>query len=491
MKRLALVFFILVAIGLVFFSVKTETEETSENIATRAKTVIPVSSTEQAETDTANTNYTEDFTFISLIPLKSDETLINTLGIDFDGDGYDDQINAIRKVNNPYITLLIGLYNPFRAQYTRTEEIQTEIIQTQTFSYTCMDIIGNHTNALIYNGFAENGDSIMQIYLPQRNDSEFILSKIGDFKSDGSIFIQQLDRYDSYETQQATGISYPVWVYSTDASRGGNTLDQLQTMYVWDQDQKQFVKSTENRVTETKVASKELNRIQDGTVETFSNHLEGLWYKTSSTSDQIRFIFFNPSEEEIIFQTEDSQEVYTWVSSTIRRNGIYLSAVNSSINNLTRRIDISLTGIDEIKIRNQDDVRMSIKESNLWDGQYKKQTSKNALLTSVQQEKNDIQKILEEQKKWLINNKSQIEFINGTYLYDSETGRTAVTYCNNNPILQIQGAFFKHETYLATIEKDDKGNISTVKLTPAKLTPTSIEPTDMAVIVLEAVKETD
>ncbi len=487
MKRLVTVIFILVAATLIFFSFQSKKDETEENVVTRAKTVIPVSSTEQDESTTTNTNYTEDFTFISLIPLKSDETLINTFGIDFDGDGYDDQINAIRKVNNPYITLLIGLYNPFRAQYTRTEEIQTEIIQTQTFSYTCMDIIGNHTNALIYSGFAENGDSIMQIFLPKKSDSGFALTKIGDFKSDGSIFIQQLDRYDSYETQQATGISYPVWVYSTDASRGGNTLDQLQTMYVWNQSQNQFIKSTENRVTETKVASEELRKIQDGTVETFANHLDGLWYKTSNSSDQIRYVFFNPSEEEIIFQTDDSQEVYTWVSSTPRRNGMYLSAVNTSINNLSRRIDISLTGIDEIKIRNQDDVRMSIKESNLWDGQYKKQTSKNAGLTSTQQKSDDIQKILEEQKKWLVNGKTQIEFTNGKYIYDSDTGRIAVTYCNKNTILQIQGSHFKHETYHATLESDKENTI--VKLVPVKLTPTSVEPTDMAVITLEAVKE--
>ena len=134
MKRLVTVIFILVAATLIFFSFQSKKDETEENVVTRAKTVIPVSSTEQDESTTTNTNYTEDFTFISLIPLKSDETLINTFGIDFDGDGYDDQINAIRKVNNPYITLLIGLYNPFKAQYTRTEEIQTEIIQTQTFS---------------------------------------------------------------------------------------------------------------------------------------------------------------------------------------------------------------------------------------------------------------------------------------------------------------------------------------------------------------------
>lgn len=489
MKRLVTVVFVIFAVVLTFLFIKGEPEETQDNVITRAKTITPISGIEEQENTSANKVYAEDSSLISLIPLRSDETLLNTLGIDFDSDGYDDQINAIKKTNNPYIFLLIGLYNPFRGQYDRTTEIKTEIIQTQTFSFTCMDIIGNHTNTLIYSGFSETGESIMKIFLPQKSGNNFSIDMIGDFRSDGSIFVQQLDRYDSYEAQQATGVSFPVWVYSSDAFTGGNTLDQLQTMYVWNQTQRRFVKSTENRVVENKVASKELSRIQDGTVETFTGHLNGLWYKTSTTSEKIRYIFFNPENKEIIFQTDDSQEVYTWVSSTLRRNGIYLSAVNSSINNLTRLIDISLTGIDEIKIRNQDDVRMPIKESNLWDGQYKKQTSKN-VFTNNAEKKLDIQNLLEKQGKWLANGTVQIEFTDGKYNLNGKTGRIATSQYGQTNILQLKGTteepFFDHESFEVELDEDQP---TTIRLAPVNITPLSIERIDLPAITLEAVQE--
>lgn len=489
MKRLVIAIFAVVAAALAASFLWKSPEEESGNAMTRARTVVPVSHTEQREAAADDAQYAEDTALVSLVPLRSDETLLNTLGIDFDGDGYDDQINAIRRTTSPYIVLLVGLYNPFRGQYDRTTEIRTEIIQTQTFSFTCMDIIGNHTNALVYTGFLEDGSSVMRIFLPQRSGTDFTLPMIGDFRSDGSIFIQQLDRYDSYEAQQAAGVSFPVWVYSSDTSRGGGTLDQLQTMYVWDQGSGGFVKSTETRVAETKVTSKELSRIQDGTVETFANHLAGLWYKTSSSDDGIRYIFFSPDEKEIIFQTSDSQEVYTWVASTLRRNGIYLSAVNSSINNLTRRIDISLTGIDEVKISNQDDVRMPIKESNLWDGQYKKQTGRNALLDSAKVRR-DVIATLESRGKWIADGTTEIEFADGGFTLNSQQGRTASSVCGEHLVVQLRGTteapFFGHESYIATVED---GEDASVRLTPVRVTPLSVEAADLPDIMLEAVQE--
>lgn len=491
MKRLVIVVFVVVAAALAFVFFTNDSEKKSDNTIARAKTVVPVSTTEQHESVAETATYTEEVSLISLIPLRSDETVLNTIGIDFDNDGYDDQINAIKRSGSPYIVLLVGLYNPFRGQYDRTTEIVTEIMQTQTFSFMCMDITGDHKNSLIYSGFTEDGNSIMRIFLAQKSGNEFNLINIGDFRSDGTIFIQQLDRYDSYEARLEAGVSFPVWVYSSDSSRGGNTLDQLQTMYTWNPQQQYYIKSSETRVKETKVASKELSRIQDGTVETFANHLDGLWYKTSTSASNLQYIFFNPSEEEIIFQTDDSQEVYTWVSSTLRRNGIYISAVNSSVNNLTRRIDISLTGTDEIKIRNQDDVRMTIKESNLWDGQYKKQTSRNAFQRKETQD-TPIITVLENHGQWLADGITLVEFADGTYtLGSNQTGRTATRVQDSDTVLQLRGTtdapFYNHETYIATVKKDKTDGTTTVELIPVTTTPLTVERTGSTPIRLVAV----
>ena len=198
---------------------------------------------------------------MSLVPLHSDETLLSTLSVDFDGDGYDDQINSLKKMTSPYIQILVGLYNPYKGQYERSAIIDTEIIQTRTFSYTSMDFVGTHKNFLMYSGFLENNDSVMKLFSPEKQDTGLVMNMVGDFRSDGTIFVQQLERHESYESQQANGVSFPVWVYRSDTSSGQNSLDQIQTRYVWNETSGKYVKDTETRVQESKSSSSALKYI--------------------------------------------------------------------------------------------------------------------------------------------------------------------------------------------------------------------------------------
>ena len=291
MKRLVIVIFVIVAIslGLVFFM--EDSKETTSQGVTRSQTVIPQTTAQKQETAEVLIEEAEDV-LVSLVPLNSDETLLGTLSIDFDGDGYDDQINTIKKMTSPYIQILVGLYNPYKGQYERSAIIDTEIIQTRTFSYTCMDFVGNHKNILMYSGFLENNDSVMKFFLPEKRDTALVLNVVGDFRSDGTIFVQQMERHESYESQKANGVSFPVWVYRSDSSAGSNSLDQIQTRYTWDVASGKYVKDVETRVQESKTNSTELNKILDGTLASFQNHLEGLWYFTNSNDAQ--FMFFNP-----------------------------------------------------------------------------------------------------------------------------------------------------------------------------------------------------
>ena len=193
MKRLVIVIFVIVAIslGLVFFM--EDSKETTSQGVTRSQTVIPQTTAQKQETAEVLVEEAEDV-LVSLVPLNSDETLLGTLSIDFDGDGYDDQINTIKKMTSPYIQILVGLYNPYKGQYERSAIIDTEIIQTRTFSYTCMDFVGNHKNILMYSGFLENNDSVMKFFLPEKRDTALVLNVVGDFRSDGTIFVQQMER---------------------------------------------------------------------------------------------------------------------------------------------------------------------------------------------------------------------------------------------------------------------------------------------------------
>lgn len=485
MKRLVLIIFVIVGIslGLIFF-MEDSTENTSQGV-TRSQTIIPQTTAQKQETVEVQIEDTDD-SLVSLVPLHSDETLLATLSVDFDGDGYDDQINSLKKMTSPYIQILVGLYNPYKGQYERSAIIDTEIIQTRTFSYTSMDFVGTHKNFLMYSGFLENNDSVMKLFSPEKQDTGLVMNVVGDFRSDGTIFVQQLERHESYESQKANGVSFPVWVYRSDTSSGQNSLDQIQTRYVWNENSGKYVKDTETRVQESKSNSSALNKILDGTLASFKNHLEGLWYFTNSNQGQ--YMFFNPREEEIIFQADNAQEVYTWVSSTLRRNGIYITAINSSITNLTRRIDITVTGTDEIKVRNQDDVLMTISEKSLWDGEYKKQPVFTPTKNAQPQE---ILHLLEGQQHWLVEGVTQMEITNGTYKSNMISGMMTSTFCNDQEVIQVRGSvgapFYNQEAYLASVEHDpDTKMLKAVRLSPVKISPLGIEDLGGNPIRLEA-----
>ena len=168
-----------------------------------------------------------------------------------------------------------------------------------------MDIIGDHRTCLIYQGIGDNGNYVMSIFLCKDNGSKLILESIGDFSSDGTVFIQQTERSESYELGVTKGAPFSVWVYKSEQVEGEKTesnqsLNQIQQEYKWNPDSQHYELSQEIKVTARRLAAKELSRIQDGTVETFADFLDGLWYKVSNEDGNIRYVFFDYASKEII-----------------------------------------------------------------------------------------------------------------------------------------------------------------------------------------------
>ena len=435
----------------------------------------------------------DDSALVSLIPLHSNETLLSIVSMDFDGDGYDDQVNAVRTMDSPYIALIVGLYNQKTSSYERKADLATEIIQAQTFSYTGIDLSGDHRNALVYQGFAENGDSILKAYHISNWNDRFSIRKIADLRGDGTVFIQQMDRYDAYERSKANGSSFPIWVYTTDTENEKST-DQLQIEYEWSAEEYKYVKTKTLRVAGSRIAAKELAKIQDGTVETFANFLEGLWYMNESDGSGVRYLFFNYNSKEIIFFKDDTEEVYIWAHSNIRRNGMYLSTINQEIENLKRRVDISLKSTEEIHIRIQDDVRMRISESTVWDGDYKK-TKQNLFKSKLKSKKsnNDIALELEKGKSWKTSEGYLVKFASGKYSVtgDNVSDEGSCFWNENREDIMIQfrsvkteGSFFSGHYKVVVEETQDKGK--TYSLQPLKVYADGMIPLDQRAVVLTA-----
>lgn len=400
--------------------------------------VVPQSGGAAAGSSSGTASSDEDSALVSLIPLHSDETLISMISTDLDGDGYDDQVNAVRTMASPYLSIIIGMYNPRTSSYERTAVLATEISQAQTFSYTGIDLTGEHRVSLVYQGFAENGDSVLKAFFVSGAGGRFSLRNIADLRGDGTVFIQQLDRYDAYERSKANGASFPIWVYASDTENPGST-DQLQIQYEWNPAEQRYTQTKTVRVAGSRIAAKELARIQDGTVSTFAHFLNGLWYMSEGSDSGKRYLFFDYGARELIFFKDDTEEVYSWVHSNLRRNGMYLSAVNQGIENLQRRVDISLKSTDEIHVRIQDDVRMLISESAVWDGSYRKTEKKAVPLRKEKTERSRLLKtVLEKARSWNTSDGLSLKLQDGTYLFSGDLFSESGVYTG----FEMQGESF-------------------------------------------------
>lgn len=483
MKKLTVSIFIIVTLCLGFFFVKEKWFPSEKEVVVRSKTVTPVLPGDSTPQITEEVLSPEETNMTSFVPLHPGETLLNTYSIDFDLNNYDDQIIAVKRIDSSFVRIIIGLYNPLSGTYERSLEFDCGVEQSRTLSFSIMDLIGDHSNVLVITGYNDKNESIMQVYQPQTSRNQKItLRNIIDLAVEGTVFVQQIGRTESYSMGQTTGVSFPIWVYTSDTN-ASNSLDQIQIMYNWNPDEQQYTKSTETRITGKAIAAQELAKIQDGTEKTFASFLDKLWIKTASTGEQ-RYIFFDYEKREIIFLQNDTQEVYSWEKSTLRRNGILIYMTNKAMSNLERRFDIALVSTDEIRIKVADDVKMFVDAETLWDGNYKKVTNQ----TTAVSEKSDITNYTEilqtsNSQVWKTDNGFSLTFTGNTFKAIPESGTEIENgvfdsfVANNTQLIQFRtksgkGSF---EGVFKIAETDTGYLFSQVQVTATQVTPGSFQ----------------
>ncbi len=472
MKRnITILLFFLAAAILLFLFLGKEIFIKNDSSTVRARTVIPITNKEEQSLAVLQNSSPDDPSLTSLISLQVDEILINAISFDFNSDGYEDQVIAVKKANNPYIVIVTGLYNLNRMTYERFFQYQTKISQSKTFSLSTMDLTGSQKSNLIYTGFTDQNESVLEAFTLVPISPGYELRQIVSLYSEGTILIQQPQAKGSLFYEQAESLTYPIMVYSTEITTDKDTFDQLQTIYEWSDVSQSYIKGSETRVPGKKIEATELAKIQDGTIESFAGFLNGLWALSNQKNLTTQYLFFNYPAKEIIFSQENTQEVYSWINSTLRRNGIYLSTVNTSISNLTRYFDISLVSLDEVKIKINDDVGMVINSDTLWDGTYKKVFEKNMQTTGTESKGKELLEELEKTEFWTVMETDTITFSKGNYSFASgsavETGMYSQKVVNSQVLVQMRS---DSETSLFggfySIEKKD----AVLYLQPVKMT---------------------
>lgn len=383
MKKFIIVLFALITLVLSGFYLYQQfsVEEVAE--VQYSKVIIPSTQTEAKEIEMEEVYDSSENTIIAYVPLNSDETLLHSYAVSLGKahggvDTVDDQVCVVKKAGKENLILLVGLYNNITASYNRAAEIETPISQLDTFSISCLDVVGQHQNALVITGLSDAKKTVMQVYLPTIERQSMTLEKIADFSTEGNLFIQESSRSDAYSMNQAAGESFPIIENCPDPEAGSNSMDQLQITYKWNPQTRIYERAKLQKIPGRTINAQELSKILDGTVETFSKFLDGLWYKSSGKSTEMRYIFFDTENNEIVCFVNESQEVYSINTSWMRRTGITMTTENKSMSALSRSFAVTLVATDEIKIKATDDLKMTIGEETLWDGNYKKQEYKNS-----------------------------------------------------------------------------------------------------------------
>lgn len=501
-KTLSVVFILIALILASTFFLTKKFSSSKDSSLTRAKIITPKSSSSSDDNNPEKKlSSSESEKYETFVPLTAGETLISTLTVDLNNDGYDDETIVVRVNSSPNLYIVPGIYDPETGNYSRCSAIPTTFTKTRTFTYTSMDLIGDHTNAIIYHGVDDTGNYVMQIFLCVRKNGSYEMERIGNFETDGTVFIQQTERSESYELSLSKGESYSVWVYETEKPEGESEkpastagANQIQKEYKWDPVAGHYTLAREIKVTAGRLAATELSKIQDGTEETFASFLNGLWYKTSNTDGNIRYLFFDYESREIIQFYGDIQEIYEWENSKLMHNGIYITTVNADIMNLHRRFNISLAGIDEIKLSLRDDVNLAISGNTMWDGSYKKMSSQSSFDSS--NVVSSIEKTIDELKKdsvWTsADTLISLKFDDMSYLLQTNsitetgvyTGTTIGTYNviqfrpdSETPFMgEAYAIEFGTKTVTETIKKKTVEKVvtdfDTIILTPVKITPT-------------------
>ena len=362
------------------------------------------------------------------ITLLSDEVLVEDIQADLNGDNKEDKIIAAKKLSDQFIYLFIFLQDSEAQTFTRAVEIKTEATHAKTLSvYTLM--VQEYTYpVIVYNGM--NADS-MQVFGMYRLgiDEDKIISiySLADIQADGQIILKN---------EQDNSISdYTISAYYSDKD-APNTLNQIEKQYTWNAKKEFFVQTKETKIPGKKIESQFLQKFQTGDSNSFQEFLDGLWYQPSAKRDQNRSIFFNRSENEIIFSVNNIQELFTIDSITPRRFGIYFSTKNASISSIHRRISIELLGIDEVHIRVIDDIaRLKIGVASNWDGSYRKiSNTVREVQSSITFD--NIKKILTaDEKIWTSAEGYSLYFSDNSYRFLQDTAENSGWYT----ILQIKG----------------------------------------------------
>ncbi len=382
----------LLIVGLFFFPVPFF-DASTEQKGKQTKVITPQTPLQGSVpvADSAAESMAYEDATVSKIALNEGETAVYVLTQDLDGDPQDEQIIAFKSNGDTDEAVKLAYidFSETEGAYRKVWEATTPLTKPRTLSLFVKDLLGDRSICVVVSGMNAAGEQTLSAYhksgsLVAGSGPGAVTApgepfrKIIELSIDGSIAIQESDRSQAYEMGLAGGKSFTISSYGRDYE-SANILDQIETTYAYDPLSGRYERSGTARIAGIQIEQRKVKELLDGTPAKFESFIEGLWYYISpdGTESTRQFIYFDPGKREIIFYSEDTQEVYLWQNSSATRYGIYISSQNISVTTLRRLIDIELESIDGIRLKIFEDVKLKIGVSGRWDGSYRKGQEKN------------------------------------------------------------------------------------------------------------------
>jgi len=375
-KRFSVVvIFLLCAAGIAVFSFWPSGEEKPQEHR-RTRIIVP-STADYADADASLSEYAIREDGYSLrVPLDEGEFAITELTIDFDNDAVDEQIVVYRSLNDtehPVSLTLFGYDERSRA-YRRLWNLPVTATMPGTVSLYTQDLLGDRSFCVIITGMNTQGEHTMTVFRenPQGDKNQPFIT-IAAIQIGGSITVLETERPLAYQQGIARGQPFVITTYGRD-SESSNMLDRVEISYTFNPLKRVYEQSAITRVPGSQIEQRRLREILTGEPKGFEEFIYDLWYYISpeGTIDKNQYLYFDPVKREIIFYSDDIQQVFVWQNSNSTRYGIYVSSQNISVTTLRRFLDIEMESMDSIRMRVFEDVKLKISLNASWDGLYRR-----------------------------------------------------------------------------------------------------------------------
>ncbi|MDR1466583.1 MAG: pallilysin-related adhesin [Treponema sp.] len=326
-----------------------------------------------SETLTSDENIAYKDSALSKVALNDDEIIVVVLDDNFDNDIQEEQIIAYRSrlwESNPiYITYVD--FDESSQTYKRVWNVETTIIRPGTIDFYIQDLTGDHIPSVLLSGMNMENEFVLIAF--KKNDGLEPFRKIADFRIEGSTIVKEVERSQAYQLGMANSHSFPIIAYGRDAE-STNILDRVEISYVYNSDIGEYRQDSLTRIPGKQLEEQKFRDILNGGTRSFEQFINGLWYwiLPDGSIDSRQYIYFDPQNKEVIFYTDETQQVFIWQNSSATRYGLYLATQNISVQTLRRSLDIALESLDSVRIRVSEDVRLKIGIDASWNGSYKR-----------------------------------------------------------------------------------------------------------------------